>query len=196
MLNTSSIQIKDACSHVFEHRLNTLEREGSQVLISHFGELTQELINSLAEGAEEILIGENEKKAIIKRVFSILIEGLQNIRVHGIEDKNGKKNGLLIFYKKENNYYVVLGNLIEKSREESVEKRLHQLNSLDEETLKKVYLDVLSNGIISNKGGAGLGFITIRMKSKSNLDFDFFHLNDELSLFVVDVAIQTERTHE
>jgi hypothetical protein len=44
-------------------------------------------------------------------------------------------------------------------------------------------MDVLSNGELSAKGGAGLGFLTIALKSSNNIDFDFETLNKEYSLF-------------
>ncbi len=193
MIQTLNGDIKSACRQVYENKIRSLERINEPVLISHFGEFSLELINSISEGAEELLIAANEKKALIKRVFSILIEGLQNIKAHAERDANEHINGLVIVSKKNDNYVIQLGNLILRKREGSVEERLKQLNQLDDENLKSLYLDVLSNGIISNKGGAGLGFITMRMKAKTKLDFDFFQLTDELSFFVVEILIQKEQ---
>ena len=48
---------------------------------------------------------------------------------------------------------------------------------------------VLTNGIISNKGGAGLGFITMAMKSKNKLKYLFEEINDKLSCFTVEVKV-------
>lgn len=193
MLNTISGDIKLACKQVYENKIHSLEKASEPVLIAHFGEFSSELINSLSEGAEELLIASNEKKGLIKRVFSILIEGLQNIKAHAERDMNNNINGLVIVSKKQDAYLIQLGNLILRKREESVTQRLLKLNSLSEASLKDLYLDVLSNGILSNKGGAGLGFITMRMKSKTVLDFDFFQLTDDLSLFVVEILIQKEQ---
>jgi hypothetical protein len=193
MIQTVAGEIKQACKQVFENKIHSLEKASEPVLIAHFGEFSLELINSISEGAEELLIASNEKKGLIKRVFSILIEGLQNIKAHAERDMNNNINGLVIVSKKPDAYLIQLGNLILRKREESVTQRLTQLNSLSEEALKGLYLDVLSNGILSNKGGAGLGFITMRMKSKTALDFDFFQLTDDLSLFVVEILIQKEQ---
>lgn len=193
MIQTVAGEIKQACKQVFENKIHSLEKANEPVLIAHFGEFSLELINSISEGAEELLIASNEKKGLIKRVFSILIEGLQNIKAHAERDMNDNINGLVIVSKKPDAYLIQLGNLILRKREESVTQRLTQLNSLSEEALKELYLDVLSNGILSNKGGAGLGFITMRMKSKTALDFDFFQLTDDLSLFVVEILIQKEQ---
>ena len=44
-------------------------------------------------------------------------------------------------------------------------------------------MDVLSNGELSVKGGAGLGFLTIQLKSNKTMDFEFQTLNKNFSLF-------------
>jgi hypothetical protein len=56
--------------------------------------------------------------------------------------------------------------------------------------LKKQYMDVLSNGELSAKGGAGLGFLTIALKSGNNMDFEFLDLNKEYSLFSLQSKVQ------
>ena len=50
-------------------------------------------------------------------------------------------------------------------------------------------MDVLTNGIISNKGGAGLGFITMAMKSKNKLNYKIEEINDRISCFTLEVKI-------
>jgi hypothetical protein len=62
-------------------------------------------------------------------------------------------------------------------------KRLERVRSLNDADLKKEYLEVLSNGELSKKGGAGLGFITIDLKSNNNIELEFQPLNNEYSLF-------------
>ena len=52
-----------------------------------------------------------------------------------------------------------------------------------------MYVDTLTNGVISKKGGAGLGFITMAMKSKNKLEFQFNNINDEISCFSVIITL-------
>ena len=42
---------------------------------------------------------------------------------------------------------------------------------------------------MSEKGGAGLGFITIGMKSGNKLKVDFKKINDQFSLFTLTSAV-------
>jgi hypothetical protein len=73
---------------------------------------------------------------------------------------------------------------------EKLNLRLNAVKSLSDTDLKKQYMDVLSNGELSAKGGAGLGFLTIALKSGNNMDFEFQGLNKEYSLFSLQSKVQ------
>ena len=60
---------------------------------------------------------------------------------------------------------------------------------IDEKALKAYYLEHLENNTMSDKGGAGLGFITIGMKSGNKLKVDFKKINDQFSLFTLTSAV-------
>jgi hypothetical protein len=70
-----------------------------------------------------------------------------------------------------------------------LQSRIEDINSLSPEGLKERYKQVLNNGNISNKGGAGLGIIDIARKSGSKLEYKFNHHNDSLSFFSLTVRI-------
>jgi len=42
--------------------------------------------------------------------------------------------------------------------------------------VKEFYMDTLGNGVANEKGGAGLGFITIALKSKTKMNYQFTQL--------------------
>lgn len=158
------------------------------VQVAHFGSLNQDLVNSFTLSTEDFMISAGDKKPLVKRVFSILIEGLQNILIHG-RKWDGEQQALLIVAYNENAYRIALGNLTEISEKEKLTSYLDKLNAMDEEAVKSFYLETLNNGLISDKGGAGLGFITMRMKSKSMLNYQFMPVNDELMLFTISTDV-------
>lgn len=156
----------------------------TSVHMAHFGTLNQDLVNSFTVNVEEFMISAGDKKPLVKRIFSILIEGLQNILIHGLKWQN-EQQALLIVAHNEKAYRVVLGNLTNKSEIPKLTATMDRLNAMNDEEVKSHYLETLNNGLISEKGGAGLGFITIRMKSKAPLDYRFVAVNDELVLFTI-----------
>ena len=63
------------------------------------------------------------------------------------------------------------------------------INSLSPEDLRAFYLKELSENVLSKKGGAGLGFIIMRMKSNSELKFTINKLNDEFAFLSVEINL-------
>ncbi|MDA8714980.1 SiaB family protein kinase [Flavobacteriales bacterium] len=165
-----------------------------KIVVSHFGEFSQDLVNSISNGVEEAMIVAEDKKGTVKRMFSILVEGLQNIRLHGEKDEDGNQASFLIIAQDEDAYLVTLANLVLITNKPVIEERLAEINSFDEKQVKSLYMEVLTNGIISNKGGAGLGFITMAMKSKNKLNFSIEPINDNLACFCIELKINRKKS--
>lgn len=165
------------------------EIPNSSVIVSHFGVLTQDLINSLSVGVEDMMASLGDKKHIIKRMFSILIEGLQNIRIHGGTNEVGEQIAFLLISKTSEAYRILLGNIVEEEDRASIKSYLGNINSHDERELKSLFLRVLKDGYLSKKGGAGLGIITMRMKSSNELAYRLYDLSNGKSFLAVQVEL-------
>jgi hypothetical protein len=166
-----------------------VNNENRKILVSHNGTFSQDLVGSLSNGVEELLVSKGDKRIVIKRMFSILLEGLQNIRLHGVQDEKGEQLAFLIIAADEDSYKIYMANMVENSEVGKIQSYLDELNEYDEAVLKDKYLSVLSNEFMSASGGAGLGLITTRMKS-GPLGSSFAELNKEQTLFVLEVTLQ------
>jgi len=160
-----------------------------KVILSHFGEFSQELVNSLSISIENMMIESGDQKGVVKRIFSILVEGLQNIRIHGERDEKEQQTSFLTILQSDTYYKLTLGNLVSSENISKIVDRINQLNELNPSDIKNLYMEVLSNGIMSNKGGAGLGFITMSLKSKNQLDFTTEDLSELLTLLSLEIKI-------
>ena len=158
-------------------------------MVNHFGEFSQDLVNSIASSVEEQMIHAGDQKKVVKRVFSILIEGLQNIRLHGERGEDGKQQSYLILVKNPTYYKLGFGNLIQQEDIEQIERYLAKINAMNSEELKELYTSILTNGYISKKGGAGLGFLTMRMKSENQLSHQILKFSNGTAFFSVDAQI-------
>jgi len=164
-----------------------------KVINSHFGEFSQELVNTISNDIEMFMLDSNDKKGTVKRMFSILVEGLQNIRLHGEKGKDGHQTSFFAIDQGSDTYKIALGNLIFSKHNQNIETRITEINKMTREEVKGLYMEVLTNGIISNKGGAGLGFITMAMKSGNKLDYFFDNINDELSCFTLIITLDRKK---
>ena len=188
MNRSHDIQI-DA-KNIYNELQNEFTAQGSRhIVMSHFGEFSQDLVNSLSEGLEHILGQREVKRIVIKRMFSIMIEGLQNIRLHGIKSRSQRQFGHVMIVEKDNAYSVSFGNVVDEKGEDILTKHLNKLNEMDLSERKDYYLDILGNGDMTNKGGAGLGFTTIALKSKSKIDFQFIEYEEDTLYFEMRVDI-------
>lgn len=178
-----------ALKQTYTDLLTTHKEEGSIVLLSHFGTFSQDLINSIASSVEELMISGGEIKKTVKRTFSILIEGLQNVYRHGALDEEGRQSSFVIVSRNNKDVKIIFGNLVEVEEIKSLSVYLDRINSLDTEQLKRMYLDILSKDPLSKKGGAGLGFLTMIMKSQYRLNYNITTELNNRSSFYVEVKL-------
>ncbi len=83
---------------------------------------------------------------------------------------------------------VYAGNAVPNTTVKKLEERLKSIQSFSTFELKKQYMDVLTNGSLSEKGGAGLGFLTMALKAQE-INFDFINLNNDYSLFSIQLKV-------
>lgn len=166
-----------------EARDGLLEVENGKIIASHIGGFSQDFIYSFCDQFEQVLISHGDSRVVIKRIFSILIEGLQNIRIHGKRDAAEKQIGFLLITRLNDCYRIQMGNLVDISDTDRLENYLDKINKFSPEELKQTYLDILRKEFMSHAKGAGLGFITTRLKSGCELDYQMHPVNERLSLF-------------
>lgn len=186
-LQNQSITDDIRCSYLAQLK-STEERKG-QVMVHHFGDFSTDLINGLAEAVEELMISNGDSKKSIKRVFSILVEGLQNIRRHSEKNEGNYQNAYFIFVKYKGEYEIVIGNMISDEDLPNAKSFLDRINLLEHGALKNLYVELLNNSYFTRKGGVGLGFLTMRLKSENPLSYQFVQLQNKRYFFTVQVMI-------
>ena len=156
------------------------------------GFFTQSITDNIILLTEASMNSVVEDSKIKKRVFTILVEGLQNVTRHQeIDGKEASPNqsGIFIIQNQNGRYYITTGNPILKSSIPTLTRQLDKINGMSPEDLKMFYKEVLNDNVISNKGGAGLGLIEMARKSGNKLDFDFSDLNDNYSYFYMGTTV-------
>jgi len=157
------------------------------------GEINQSITKTFTALAEQNLSEENEEKRVVRNVYHVMVECLQNIYKHtdsSVGDKPGKRSyGIILIGRHNNGYLVSTGNKVDNSKKEKLIKILDRINSLSTEELNEVYKKQIKEGILSKKGGAGLGFIDISRKTGSKLDYKFETIDEKNSFFILKTYI-------
>jgi Family of unknown function (DUF6272) len=165
-------------------------QKSETVVVSHIGELSQSIISNLEEKVETKVTDLEVAKGPLKKIFFISVETLQNMLIHGHKNNQGEQHNFFILSKNGVKMNIISANLVSNNSISHLEKQIETINSFDDEkALKAYYLEHLENNTISEKGGAGLGFITIGMKSGNKLKFDFKKINDDYSLFTLTSSV-------
>ncbi|MBN2682177.1 MAG: SiaB family protein kinase [Bacteroidales bacterium] len=149
------------------------------------GRFNQEITDSILSLTETNLDKEEESPKIKKRVYSIMVECLQNITRHQDDTKEESNDsfGVFVIQKEGEKYYITSGNLIDKENIPNITDLIEKINSLDKDELKDYYKEVLSTGELSSKGGAGLGLIDMARKSGNKLAYRFKDVSEKFAYF-------------
>lgn len=178
-----------------EHFIKSVEKANShgELLLAYDGVLNSEPISKLETEIESKLLERHLSKTAIKKIFFISIESLQNMFIHGFKDEQEEKHNFFLLYATEKHVKMIGANLIANTAIEKISKHIERINSFnDPADLKHYYLEHLENNELSDKGGAGLGFITIAMKSGNKLGVVFEKINEIRSMFLMEVSINKE----
>jgi len=200
---TCSIMANESTSNLFGAAYDLFKRIGETdfeyVYRGYFNHNITKKILVLADKSIAKVTG--DAQAILqKRIYYIMVEGLQNITHHQDEIANDrdfdKYPGLFAIQKSGEKYFITTGNIIANDKVDDLKSRLDVINSLGREELKKYHREILAGGTISDKGGAGLGLIEMSRKSGSKLHYKFEKLDDEYTYFYLQTQLPSEGTDD
>lgn len=132
-----------------------------------------------------------------RRISFIMVECFQNVVRHGVnldEQEADKSSGLFAARLRGDANYVSSINLIDAEEVALLSNKLNQLNAIEKDKLKALYLEVLNNDELSAKGGAGLGLIQLARKAGQPISYDFENIDEDLSNFYLSLKLTNNET--
>jgi len=164
----------------------------NEIILIYQGLFDQMMIKTVMSMTEMKLDKEQVGEGIKKKVFNIMIEGLQNICKHQYNDHNIKHNPFLVINRSSDFYNIVTGNTIHNNKINIVKDKIDHINTLNKEELKEFYKTSRLNSVISEVGGAGLGFIDMARKSENKLEYKFYPIDNINSFFILQTKISNK----
>lgn len=156
------------------------------------GEFSPSISKKILSLAETNVLEASGERSLKKRIYFLMVEGLQNVTKHG-EREEQEGNDIFAIQKSSDRYFITTGNVIRKDEEKSLKPKLEQINILEKDQLKKLHKEILISGQLSEKGGAGLGLIEMARKSGKKLMFNFDPLDSDTSFFYFRTEIASEK---
>ena len=159
----------------------------NKITLVYEGEINQEITNVFSEMAEAGMDEEHETTK--KRVYHVMVECLQNICKHadekGYTEDIGRGKGILLVGNDNDQYSITTGNIIANENIDGLAEMLDRINAMTPEEIKKEYKQMIRNARLSDKGGAGLGFIDMVKKTGNPIEYLVHQLDDEKSFIVI-----------
>ena len=159
-----------------------------EITLAYEGEINHKIMKTFTSMAEDKMSKYDESEVIRKKVYHVMVECLQNISKHALQpmdeaDKDSN-HGIFLISRNIHFYNVTTGNVIHIDQIPHLTDLLIHVNSLSINRLNERHKKQLREGHLSEKGGAGLGFIDIRRKTGMKLEYQFIPLSDSHSFFL------------
>lgn len=174
------------------------EMSENGINIVYLGEFHHQITKMFTSMAEEDMDRKDEEKSIIRKVYAVMVETLQNMAKHSdeITDKYNIGKGLFMIGKKDGTYYIITSNKVTNEKKMDLEKAVEQVNGATKEELKEMYRRQITEGTLSEKGGAGLGLIEIARKTRNKLVYQFLPFDANTQFFLLKVEINAKKIAE
>lgn len=172
-----------------------------RVNLAYEGEITHQITKAFTSLTESNMAKEEDYNSVQRKVFHVMVECLQNISKHAENWNSGDNSskegrGIFLVSKDKDEYNVTTGNIIRNDKVEDLRSMLDNINNLDKDGLKKLYKQQIREGRLSEKDGAGLGFIDIARKTGEKLTFSFLPIDQQMSFFILISTISRKKTDD
>ena len=179
---------KTSIQHVYDIYKTMSDNDLS---IIYEGQFDQEITKAVLSMVERNFSDGDMAELTKKRIFNIMVEVLQNICKH--QSSNGDDAAIFIVGKQKDDFALISGNSLQNKDREKIRVILDNINTLDKDGLKVLYKEAKLKSVISDVGGAGLGFIDIARKSGNKLSYSIRKISEEKSFFVFKSVISNQK---
>ena len=167
-----------------------------EIKLVYEGKVTHQITKAFIALAEAQMEEHEEALKVQRTVFHVMVECLQNISKHADDFTSSdflfSGRGIFLVSKGDNEYSVTTGNAVENDKIEELTSMLETINRMDKDELKGLYKKQMKEGRLSEKGGAGLGFIDIKRKTGKELEYHFLPISNDTSFFLLTSTISRD----
>jgi hypothetical protein len=176
-------------------RLEKLMAENNIYMI-WCGHISSDIGKEVLSLTETKLSEEDIETNLRKRVFSILVELLENVSKYSPGKDAEREFGMpvAIINLFDGTYSLTTGNLILNSQVDHLKEKIDIINNYDKAGLKEFFIKSLSVQKIDTDSTGNMGLIDMARKSGSRLDYQFEEVNELYSYYIITVKV-TDKTH-
>ena len=153
-------------------------------LLSYNDDITPEYIEEVIQYVNTL----DEKPALIRKICFLIVEALQNVIHHSDKNENGNTFAYFELIK-DDTYIIKTGNLITKERTDDLDKKIKDVLVLTESEVKEKITDTLTNESFSEKGGAGIGLLSIKKRVNDGMLYEIEIFDGDYNMIHFEIKI-------
>lgn len=155
------------------------------------GHVTADVEREVLSFAETKLVEEDVELKLRRRVFSVLVEILENVAKYSPGKKPELEFGMPVamIRLEEEVYSLTTGNLVKNEDIELFREKLEIINKNDKMGLKELFRNSLSGLTVKSYSTGNMGLIDMARKSGSKFEYQFEQLNELYSYFTLTVKV-------
>lgn len=159
-----------------------------KLMLCYRGVMTQEIVVALLSLTENKLTQDALSSSIRSRIFSVMVECLQNITQQSEKSTHSKANMFMVGMA-EKGYMIYSGSVIKNSDVEELRDKIQEINTMSGDDLKKSYKNLILSDTLNEKPDIDLGLIHIARKTGNALDYNFEQIDSEHYFFSLNTLI-------
>jgi hypothetical protein len=166
------------------------------IIFSFTGYISEGILKALGDALRQKIRLEATDTRTVNRVFSVFVEQVQNIirysaeRIeHQDEPPVELSSGMITVGSDNGRFFVICGNVIRREDAGVLAARLQELAGMDSTELRRFYKEKLREPPDEGSKGGSIGLIEIARRASEPIQFDFQHLSDAQSYFVLKAYI-------
>lgn len=165
----------------------------ADTIIDYQGPVTHETIETLLNELRAAREFTELKKPARKRLYGTFVELIDNIFKYAdnrTAHLRSKKKAPAISIKKRGKKYIVkAGNMVLNENIGNLAFNLDRINQLDKEALKTLYEETINKESSEKDTGAGLGLITMALRTEYAVKYKFTSIDKDYSFFDIQITI-------
>ena len=166
------------------------------IIFSFTGYISEGILKALGDALRQKIRLESTDTKTVNRVFSVFVEQVQNIirysaeRIeHDAEPPVELSSGMITVGSENGRFFVICGNVIGRQDADTLAARLRELAGMDSDELRRFYKEKLREPPDEGSKGGSIGLIEIARRASEPIQFDFQHISDAQSYFVLKAYI-------
>lgn len=167
--------------------------ESGNIVLHYKGAVEYKTVNKLIRRLQDEFSKRNFPITLYKRLLVVMIELLENIYKYCdpqcLSNFSEDAYPEILIQKNKDHFIIRASNPLLQEHEKTLHERLDKINSLNRSALMEAYKHTITDGIFTEKGGAGLGLLEIARISALPIKYTFTAIDESHAIYMIEVAI-------